>query len=268
MSTFPKVLLFTLSTVLVLGILEAGSHLVGHFEGPKNPVKGGYIREVGQHDDRLFWKLKPGYRDRAGLISINSRGLRGPEIRPKGPTELRILSLGESTTFAARLAYENSYSDLVEKRLQEELSDKTVRVINGGVPGYTLFQGTQYLLAEGVSLRPDLVILYFGFNDFLRVSFLAKRSGEENAVLGKDDKELYLERRAPLRRLAAFLRQRSNLYRGLLSARNRSAANDQADVKVDPSRVRVPEEVRRELLERVIATCARQGIKLAIVIPW
>lgn len=267
---WPKILLSTMVFIGFISILEGGSYLFGRFEGPENPLRGGYIREVGQHDFLLFWSLIPGYEDETGRISINSSGLRGPEIPVKSEGELRLLSLGESTTFAARLPYQDSYSALLEDHLKSVSQNRTVRVINAGVPGYTLFQGTQFLRDRGVALKPDVVLLYFGFNDFLSVSFLADRSGDgRTPAAGLNDEQLFLEREKLSRRLEQAMIKCSNLYRGLVYNFKRSLGGEVGGaVEVDSSRVRVPKELRRRLLNQILELCVDKDIKLVVIVPW
>ena len=65
----------------------------------------------------------------------------------------------------------------LEQLLNQDERDRDVRVLNGGVPGYTLFQGVQYLLHRSEQFEPDMVLLYFGFNDYLGVSYTRTGSG-------------------------------------------------------------------------------------------
>ena len=251
--------------ILILGGAEAASYLFGTFAGPANPLRGGYVQVVGRHDELLFWSLRPDFTDSSGRITINRSGLRGPEVAAKREGELRILSLGESTTLAPRLPYEASYSALLEAGLDSQ-TKKPVRVLNGGVSGYSLFQGYQYLKHRGLALDPDVVILYFGYNDFLPVSFLADRSGDDvGLIAGLTDRQLFEQRRRLLARAHALFMRHSNLFRGLSS---QLAGSHPTSVRTDTARPRVPEADRRMLLERTIELCRDRGVELMIVIPW
>src|SRR5215467_816377 len=88
--------------VVLAGVLEGTVRLAGWdrpalqtLELPEE--RAGLI----QPDRELFWALKPDthaiWHDTR--ISINHQGTRGENIEPKQPKELRVLSLGESTTF-------------------------------------------------------------------------------------------------------------------------------------------------------------------------
>ena len=253
--------------LLVMLLLEAGSYLFGSFEGPNNPLRGGFVQVVGRHDPLLFWSLEPNATDPSGRIRINRHGLRGPEVEPKRTDELRILSLGESTTLAPRLAYRDSYSARLE-RLLEQQATFPVRVLNAGVSGYTLFQGYQYLRHRGLELDPDIVVLYFGYNDFLPVSFLANRSGDASErVSGLTDRELFEKRRSLRERTHSLLTRHSNLFRALAYGR-RPEQDRIPEAAIEEGHPRVPESDRRELLEQTIDLCRENAIDLMVVVPW
>lgn len=71
-----------------------------------------------QADSELMWSLSPNFSARLThsrapegfLVSTNSLGLRCREVGPKGHDEIRVLSLGESTTYGAYVGYHETYS--------------------------------------------------------------------------------------------------------------------------------------------------------------
>lgn len=166
------------------------------------------------------------------------------------------------TTFGWKLPVEQSYSSLIERRLAQAGKGGRVRIVNAGIPGYSLFQGYQYLVHRGAALRPDVVLLYFGYNDFLPVSYLAKRV----QATGRNDWSLFEFRRRPLRRLLTFLIDNSNLLRLAVSWRERGAPV--AEVASDDERVRVPEAQRSKILSMFRVACEEIGCELVVVVPW
>jgi hypothetical protein len=98
----------------------------------------------------------------AGLVRINSLGLRGPEItrRPKPGTK-RILVLGDSFAFGAGLDYPHTFSTDLSRNMGPD-----VEVVNLGVSGYSTDQ--ELLLFEdlGSKLHANLVLLLMCDNDF------------------------------------------------------------------------------------------------------
>lgn len=91
--------------------------------------------------------------------SVNSDGLQNPEVpRDKAPGEFRILCLGDSSS-TYRDGWDFSYPRQLAPMLPE------VTVINGGVPGYSSYQGLLLLRSKLIRYHPDVVILAFGFHD-------------------------------------------------------------------------------------------------------
>lgn len=97
-------------------------------------------------------------------IRINSQGLRGPEILPKRPNDLRVLVLGDSVVAAFEVPYDKTFVALLERRLADRLA-RPVRVINAGVRGYGTDQSLLYLQERGIGLSPDVVLFVHSNND-------------------------------------------------------------------------------------------------------
>jgi lysophospholipase L1-like esterase len=216
-----------------------------------------------QFDPLLFWRMRPNTVI-DGDRSTNSLGLRGSEVLGKQPDEFRILSLGESTTFAPALANSESYSSLVEGRLAQ-LDSRQVRVINAGVPGYSLFQGYTYLLYFGLALEPDMVVTYFGFNDFLPITFRSQRDAlSARSPRALTDRQLFELRTRRLSRIGFWLLERSNLARARVF-RDREETQPVESLSDHP---RVPEQDRRWILAELQHLASEIGFRLVVIIPW
>lgn len=253
------------SVIVTLAALEAGSYLFGSFGGPEQPVQGGNIKIYGQHDQDLFWSLRPHAEARNGQRWINSDGLRGPEVGAKGDDEYRILNIGESTTFAAQVRYEECYSALLERMLNRDSSQRHVRSLNAGVPGYSTFQGVQFLLQRGLRFEPDMVTLYFGYNDFLSVAYLDQRAGDEHhSESGLTDRQLFELRSTPMMRLTWLLMRNSNFFRGIRQA---FEPDPETRVVAKSTRARVPRKDRKSILKRARAFCQQHDIVLVVIVP-
>jgi lysophospholipase L1-like esterase len=99
--------------------------------------------------------------------SINSLGMRGREISfVKAPGTLRVLCLGESTTFG-QPADDDKW--IWPARLEEQLSAKftgrPVEVLNAAVPGFTAAQSLERFRASLAGLQADIVIISHGVTD-------------------------------------------------------------------------------------------------------
>ncbi|GIW99281.1 MAG: hypothetical protein KatS3mg111_2614 [Pirellulaceae bacterium] len=112
------------------------------------------------------YMLRPGLRVRSSTydITVNSRGLRGPEIpSAKSPDVVRILVVGGSAVFGYLVPDAQDPCRMLEACLRER--GHRVEVINAGVPGYNVTQCRARLQADLAPLRPDVVLVYSGWND-------------------------------------------------------------------------------------------------------
>ncbi len=128
------------------------------------------------YEDRLLpvplnWAVEPDLEDQPFFhreldgdfpVTTNSHGLRADELRPReGDEPLRVLTLGDSTTFGWGVANHETYAAYLEERIRQAHPGRDVQVINGGQPGYTCHQGL-YLL-ERTQLVPQMDLLLFTY---------------------------------------------------------------------------------------------------------
>jgi len=118
------------------------------------------------------------FRNRRGAalpdagVFINSLGMRGAEVAvDKPPGVRRVLCLGDSCTFGAA----NPYPQIVQRLLDAQAPGR-FQVLNAGVIGYTSLHGLEWFESELAELHPDVVTLYFGWNDMWR---------EKDSAVGK-----------------------------------------------------------------------------------
>ena len=87
---------------------------------------------------------------------------RGPkgQFNPseKEEDEIRIICVGDSTTFGVYLDYYFTYPVLLEKLLREKYPDKNIRVLNSGLPGASSRQLKRVFQLYLVNYEPDIVI--------------------------------------------------------------------------------------------------------------
>lgn len=131
---------------------------------------------------------------------VNRLGLRGLETTVEKPSNTRrILMLGDSFTMGKGVQDEETFSVLVEKRLQESLTScngGTAQVLNAGVDSYAPILQYLYFKRELMRLSPDLVILNFDHSDLVQESAYRKQAvrderGEITAVPQVWRKSLY-----------------------------------------------------------------------------
>ncbi|MCA9512098.1 MAG: hypothetical protein KC560_15405, partial [Myxococcales bacterium] len=262
---------------------------------PLPPESAGLLRP----DDELFWSLAPGLDQpyMGARVATNALGLRSPPL-PPGPKpegELRILSLGESTTFGTGVENDATYTARLERELAPVGRARRVVAIDAGVPAYSSFQSLRYLETRGLALAPDVVVFYHEVNDYLPSS-LRDSSNNEVGVLQTDWQRWEAERSGGVFALARasallrFLRMRLALLRvetfdagdfanpleeiglpdiGIPPRLQRVDGARPARAGLDERALgrRVSEDERARILERLLARVRERGATLALVHP-
>lgn len=109
------------------------------------------------------WYTSPEFHSR---VEINSRGFHDREHQyAKPPGVVRIVTLGDSFVAAIEVPLEDSFSRLLEKRLNELGAPTRFEVINLGVGGYSTVNEMLMFGEEGAKYRPDLVMVFFNDGD-------------------------------------------------------------------------------------------------------
>jgi lysophospholipase L1-like esterase len=137
-------------------------------------------------DRYLFWRLKAGIKMKleetpeqygayvvgtrrvpyAFEVKTDSRGYNSPEFDCDGSGDVfRIATLGDSRTMAEGVPFDDLYSRKLEGLLNRRPGGRRYEVINGGVSGYSSFQGLVELEREIAPCRPAVVTVLFGIND-------------------------------------------------------------------------------------------------------
>jgi lysophospholipase L1-like esterase len=296
---FWKRVLFSLIPLVVLAAGLEGAVRLANLDRPaiqSTPLPE-ELAGLIQLDRELFWSLRPDTHMtwRGTQVSVNHQGMRGADIAAKQPGELRILSLGESTTFGVNVSDAETYSARLEQLLQAARPNGRVTVINAGVSAYSSFQSVTFLEQRGFTFQPDVVLFYHEVNDYLPTS-LRDASNNEIGVV-QTDRELYESRAGRGHRA---LMQWSAVYRwlsySLAQARIRKfdrpdAGNPLLDIglpgyalppllapvtkdgRTDVPRNekalgrRVTDEERRANLERLLSLCKQHGVPLVILHP-
>jgi lysophospholipase L1-like esterase len=93
---------------------------------------------------------------------------RGPESEVtkipvhKPEDEIRIMCIGDSSTYGLFVDYEHSWPRLLEKKLKQYFPDKNIRVLNAGIPGATNRQVKRTFQLHLVDYSPDIVLSKIG----------------------------------------------------------------------------------------------------------
>ena len=152
------VLIFSVEGISRVIIPE--SEIKAIFNDQELRVRGRAFVEL--HETRGF-ALKPNFTN--DLYSINKDGFRGEDFPTDLNNRLRILTLGESTTFGWGVKDQETIPAYLMNDFSSERQD--VYVINGGIPSYTSSQVLEYLrqILEEKRIKPDIILINILWND-------------------------------------------------------------------------------------------------------
>jgi hypothetical protein len=112
--------------------------------------------------DQPYYLLRPNqdYLWEGIPVHIDSRGFRTEEfVVPKPSNTYRILDLGDSVVFGWEVRQEDTYGKQLERTLNQRGDGRQYEVINAGIPAWNPESERNFLLQEGITYQPDLVIL-------------------------------------------------------------------------------------------------------------
>jgi uncharacterized protein YjbI with pentapeptide repeats len=135
------------------------------------------------------WFLTPTLNstNNSNQIYINRDGFRGPEItKQKPPNTYRIFVVGGSTTFGSGIRDNETAPYFLQKMFDENKTNFKVQVINAGIGSAFSQDETEMVKQRLISYKPDLILVYDGYNDFLSEINLNPNKGISNATLWKE----------------------------------------------------------------------------------
>jgi hypothetical protein len=113
------------------------------------------------------YEMKPGVDINVHGINVrtNRLGMRSDEFDPKKPALVRrIVVLGDSIAFGWGVEQDQTFSALLEKRLNRR-SGRHFEVVNMAVSGYSTRDEVALFMRRGADLDPDLVVMEYFLND-------------------------------------------------------------------------------------------------------
>lgn len=253
MSTFSK---SVLSIVLVLLVLEASARLAATLQEEFAPGAEDWFA----YSPTVGWVRRPGF---AGVHTCDARGafdahgyfdVDSPQIDDLA--HKRIVFLGDSNTFGVCVEAQDNFVEVLDRAFPNAIA------INLGVPGYSSFQGYRTLLAEGESLRPDVLVVSFNYNDR---RYALDRSAIDSVEYFESMSERHQRQalHAQLRR-AYLVRALERLMR--LVGISREDPGPPATVALDSLVPRVDLESYRENLEAIADWAEAHGTKLLFMV--
>jgi len=152
------------AVVVGFGLCEVAARII--YEAPPDPAREPQL--LYQADPNVGFLHVPneqGYLD-DGFATINALGLRGPlPEMPKPPGTIRVLAIGDSTTFGWGVNDRDTYVAQLERDLSGAFPGRRIDVVNGGVGAYDLKHDARLLRHFAPMLKPDLVLVGVYWND-------------------------------------------------------------------------------------------------------
>ena len=146
-----RLLLLIVPVAVALGAVELFLRMTGKptADGDESVTADSRWLNV-EKSAELGWVFPPDttgiYRSsgRRTPVATNAWGLRGPEVSTDTVTS-RVLVLGDSYTFGWGVDDAAGFVRLLETALRRELPQSPVEFINGGVPGFSIYQQIRML---------------------------------------------------------------------------------------------------------------------------
>ena len=148
---------------------------------------GGQTRNYSPHH---YLGYVPASNIQHAATNHNQLGFRGGPVSAEKPAGVyRIVAVGGSTTYSVHTDDDSdSYPHLLAEHLREN-GFSHAEVINAGVPGFTSYHNFMNVAFRVLPLKPDLIILYQGFNDidsrfvYPHARYLGDNSGAETPTV-------------------------------------------------------------------------------------
>jgi lysophospholipase L1-like esterase len=214
----------------------------GFVSDPDSQNRALYISH--KKDPRLFWRNVP------NSFPVNAQGFVTTTGRvysiPKGENVFRIVCLGCSCTNKGWFTYPERLEVLLNRNNSSEIS---FEVINAGVGGYSSYQGMRYFSEELLAYSPDLVTVYFGWNDHWRAIHYPDKAQRQ-----LDDFVVQIQNILGRTRVYQFLHKVMSMIAGFHEAKPRSAFQPRVSIADYHSNI-----------EKIIVLAKENGARVTLI---
>lgn len=259
-SLFKNCIFAMIPLIVLVALLEIGLRLAGFYYSDTplmmaslkdNPT--GVVDSVIRYNNEII--SVPMVKDPKQLwVPVHSFEERYSREKPAGT--VRIAALGDSCTMGCTNT-SDSYPGIMEKLLNEKLNKK-YEVLNAGVGSHSSYQGLQRFRYSVLPFKPDIVTVYFGWND--------------HWITSVPDKDVKIKSEFQVALLNFFERFRSYqayhyLIAKLLHAERKAPAQVQEGDKssYDWIKLRVaPDDYMRNLVD-FVKTASENNIRILLV---
>lgn len=210
-----RVLLVILSCIIGLACAE----MITRFThvAPRHLGRYGSYRLT--NNQKIVYEFIPGIME--DNSRINAHGFKdSPFTQTKPVNTTRIIMLGDSITQGIDVEYGKTFSDLLEKSLNDEQkmnqSEQQFEVMNFGVCGYNMEAELETLEKKALVFDPDIVILNYYNNDADPIPGYCMFFLAPDESLSTIDRQMIIERYYKHKACPAVIRNllfSSHLYR-------------------------------------------------------
>ena len=130
-----------------------------------------YDQFIEKRDPPLYFAFRPNFS--SPQVHINRFGLRGPQPAPDG-VKRRLLLIGESNYFGAKLRRERDLWSIRLERMLHQAGYGGWEVLNAGVPGYNAVQYRHWWETILIHTRPEILVLEMGANDLTQAYVMGR----------------------------------------------------------------------------------------------
>ncbi len=258
-SIMKKLALSIGSLLVVLIVLELLIRGYFSFVNDSLSTEKRYKRIVVLPDSDRAYALKP-------LLppprKTNSHGFRGEEVTVrKAENRYRILMLGDSITAGNGVAWNETFSFLLQQDLNEGMQGR-FEVLNLGVSGYNTRQELATLRELGLRFSPDLIVLNVCLNDSDPVKIVVQ-AGLKNTTSVSNLFDINIRTIISSSYVLTFGKK---TLISVLGGRNFGNTLNSPRLFLNPRVKEVAWETMKEDMSEIHATCIRHGLPFAVVI--
>ena len=136
---------------------------------------------VASENKKLVYELNKNYAE------INSFGMRDEEFDIAAIKDLyKIAVIGDSHTYSTMVKnMAETFPSQLEKHLNQNIGQRTVKVLNFGVPGYNTAQELEILKTRVLTFQPRMVILQYCINDTHICNYIQPEDKKLNSLIHK-----------------------------------------------------------------------------------
>jgi lysophospholipase L1-like esterase len=197
MSRGKKLLFAAVTVVIVLSVVEGGARIVWWWlesralartvERGEAVLRNDAINFMKIPDGRYGYMLRPGFSRGGAVVSDQGFAQRETVDRRRKAGSLRLIAMGESTTQGHDVDTGN-YPVYLRRLVRNGARGfSETEVVNAGVAGWVSDQVALRAEWQMAEYKPDIVVLYLGWNDFQSYDPYGPKAPESyfNAVYGR-----------------------------------------------------------------------------------